>query len=113
MIDFKCSWVDQFPLIDFAYNNSYQYSIGMTPFEALYSRRYRYPIGLFEVGENKMFGPDLVHQSIEKVKVIWDRLKAAQSRQKSYVDVRRRELEYEVGYWVIFKVSPMKEVTRF
>ncbi|WMV55108.1 hypothetical protein MTR67_048493 [Solanum verrucosum] len=57
--------------------------------------------------------PDLVHQAMEKVKLIQERLKTAQSRQKSYTDVRRRELDFEVDDWVYLKVSPMKGVMRF
>lgn len=85
----------------------------MALFEALYGRRCRSPIGLFEVSENKLFGPDLVHQAMDKVKEIWDILKAAQSCQKSYADVRRRELEFNVDDWVFLKVSPVKEVMQF
>ena len=70
VINFKGSWVDHFPLIEFAYNNSFHSSIKMAPFEALYGRRCRSPIGWYEVGEMQMFGPDLVHQAIEDVKVI-------------------------------------------
>ena len=44
----------------------------------------------------------------EKIKVVRDRLKAAQSRQKSYVDVRRKDLEFQVGDWVFLKLSPWK-----
>ncbi|WMV35099.1 hypothetical protein MTR67_028484 [Solanum verrucosum] len=99
VIEFKGNWDDHLPLIEFAYNNSYHSSIQMTPYEALYGRRYRSPIGWFEVGETGLIGPDLVHQAIEKVEVIQERLKTAQSRQKSYTDVRRRELEFEVDDW--------------
>ncbi|KAH0776371.1 hypothetical protein KY290_007782 [Solanum tuberosum] len=87
--------------------------IQMAPYEALYGRRCRSPIGWFEVGEAGLIGPDLVHQAMEKVKVIQERLKMAQSRQKSYTDVRRRALEFEVDDWVYLKVSPMKGVMRF
>ncbi|KAF3627278.1 hypothetical protein FXO38_28845 [Capsicum annuum] len=112
VIDFKGSWVDYLPLIEFAYNNSYYASIKMAPFEALYGRRCRSPIGWYEVGETRLFGPDLIHQAMEDVKLIRERLKTAQSHQKSYADVRRRELEFEVGDWVFLKVSPMKGVMR-
>ncbi|WMV59271.1 hypothetical protein MTR67_052656, partial [Solanum verrucosum] len=74
----------------------YHSSIQMAPYEAFYGRRCRSPIGWFEVGEVGLIGPDLVHQAVEKVKVIQERLKMAQSRQKSYTDVRRRALEFEV-----------------
>lgn len=60
----------------------------MAPFEVLYGRRYRSRIGWFEVSKMEMFGTDLVHQDMEKLKVIRDRLKNTQSRRKSYVDVR-------------------------
>jgi len=62
----------------------------MTPFKALYGRRYRSPIGWYEVGEIWLFGPDLIHQAMEDVKIIRERLKTAQSRQKSYADIWRK-----------------------
>ena len=60
-----------------------------------------------------MIGPDLVLYAMEKVQLIIDRLKTSQSCQKSYADVRRRELEYQVDDWVFLKVSPLKGVMRF
>ena len=112
-LDFKGSWVEHLPLIEFAYNNSYHSSIKMAPYEALYGRKCRSPIGWFEVGETTLLGPDLVQQAMEKVKVIQQRLKTAQSRHKSYADIRRRGLEFSIGDWVFLKVSPMKGVMRF
>ncbi|XP_070054354.1 uncharacterized protein [Nicotiana tomentosiformis] len=85
----------------------------MAAFEALYDRRCRSLIGWFEVGEAKLIGPYLVHQAMEKVKIIKERLKNAQSRQKSYSDVRRRDLEFKEDDWVFLKVSPMKGIMRF
>ena len=70
IIDFKGSWVDHLPLVEFAYNNSYHASIKMAPFEALYGRRCRSLIGWYEVGETQLYGFDLVHQAMEKVKII-------------------------------------------
>ena len=70
VIDFKGNWNDHLPLIEFAYNNSYHSSIQMALYEALYGRRFRSPIGWFEVGEAGLIGPDIVHQAMEKVKVI-------------------------------------------
>ena len=70
VIDFKGSLVEHLPLIEFTYNNSFHSSIRMAPFEALYGRRCRSPIGWYKVGETQIFGPDLVHQAIEDVKVI-------------------------------------------
>ncbi|WMV46709.1 hypothetical protein MTR67_040094 [Solanum verrucosum] len=113
VINFKCNWDDHLPLIEFAYNNSYHSSIQMALYEALYGRRCRSPIGWFEVCEVGLIRPNSVHQAMEKVKVIQERVKTTQSRQKSYTDGRRRELEFEVDDWVYLKVSPMKGVMRF
>ncbi|XP_069144094.1 uncharacterized protein [Solanum lycopersicum] len=85
----------------------------MAPYEALYGRRCRSPVGWFEVGETSLIGPNSVLYVMEKVQLIRDRLKAAQSRQKSYANVRRRELEFQVDDWFFLKVSPMKGVMRF
>ncbi|XP_049399792.1 uncharacterized protein LOC125863854 [Solanum stenotomum] len=85
----------------------------MAPYEALYGRKCRSPIGWFEVGETALFGPDLVLQAMEKMKVIQQWLSTTQSRHKSYADVRRRGLEFSIRDWVFLKVSPMKEVMRF
>ena len=68
----------------------------MAPYEALYGRRCRSTVGWFEVDEETLIGPDLVLYAMEKVQFIRDRLKTAQSHQKSYADVRRRELEFQV-----------------
>ncbi|XP_059290198.1 uncharacterized protein LOC132043752, partial [Lycium ferocissimum] len=85
----------------------------MAPYEALYEWRCRSPIGWFDVGENQLAGLDLIEQAVDKVKVIQERLLAAQSRQKSYADNRCRKLEFEVGDWVLLMVSPMKGMIRF
>nr|XP_009763617.1 PREDICTED: uncharacterized protein LOC104215500 [Nicotiana sylvestris] len=71
----------------------------MAPYEALYWRRCRSPIGWFEVGETELLGPYLVYQAMEKVNLIQRHLKTAQSRQKSYSDVRRRDLKFQVDDW--------------
>ncbi|XP_070015155.1 uncharacterized protein [Nicotiana sylvestris] len=77
VLDFKGNWDDHLPLIEFAYNNSFHVSIQMAPFEALYGRRCRSPIGWFKVGKAELLGPDLVHKAMEKVRIIQERLKAA------------------------------------
>ena len=84
-------------LAEFSYNNSYQSSLQMAPFEALYGRRCRTPLSWSQAGERKIFGPDLVSEAEEKVKVVQTNLKAAQSRQKSYADKRRDPLQFKVG----------------
>ncbi|XP_070019916.1 uncharacterized protein [Nicotiana sylvestris] len=76
VIDFGGNWDDHLPLIEFAYNNSYQASIGMTPYEALYGRRCRSPVGWFKPTEVSLIGPEFVCEALEKVQLIRERLKA-------------------------------------
>ncbi|GLU19566.1 hypothetical protein SLE2022_358110 [Rubroshorea leprosula] len=113
VLDWKGSWDQHLSMAEFAYNNSYQSSIRMAPFEALYGRRCRSPVCWTEVGERSILGPELVQQSSEIVQLIKERLRAAQSRQKSYADRRRRDLEFKVGDQVFLKVSPTRGVLRF
>jgi len=80
VIDFGGSWDNFLPLTEFAYNNSYQSSIQMDPYEALYGRWCRSPVGWFEPGEARLLGTDLVQDALEKVKVIQEWLRIAQSR---------------------------------
>ena len=88
VLDHKGSWEEHFPLVEFAYNNSYQMSIQMAPYEALYGRPCISPICWTEVGESSIIGPDLIRDTSEKVSLIRQRLLTAQSRQKSYADVQ-------------------------
>ena len=90
MIDFRGSWDELLPLIEFAYNNSYHSSIQMAPYEVSYSRKCQSLNGWFDVSETELIGPDLIRQAVDKVKLIRERLLTAQSRQKSYADNRRR-----------------------
>ena len=85
----------------------------MAPYEALYGSPCRSPICWIEVGESSTTGPDLIRDTTEKVGLIQNRLFTAQSRQKSYVDRRRRPLEFEVGDHVFLKVMPKRGVVRF
>ncbi|XP_070034402.1 uncharacterized protein [Nicotiana tomentosiformis] len=87
VIYFKGNWDDHLPLIDFSYNKSYHFGIKMAPYEALYGRRCRSPIGWFQVGKAELIGPDLVYQVVVKVNLIQEHLKKAQSPQKSYSGV--------------------------
>ena len=98
---------------EFAYNNSYQASLQMAPFEALYGRRCRTPLNWSETGDSRIFGLDMLKEAEEKVKQIRDRLKTAQSRQKSYYDQKHREVSFEPGDSVYLRVSPMRGLQRF
>ena len=113
VLDFKGYWVKYLPLVEFAYNNSFQASIGMAPYEALYGRKCRTPICWDEVGERKLSSEELIKVSTEKIQVVREKLKTAQDRQKSYADTRRRDLEFEMEDMVFLKVAPWKGVVRF
>ena len=113
VIEFGGHWDSFLPLAEFSYNNSYHSSIDMTPFEALYGRRCRSPIGWFDAFEVRPWGTDLLRDSIKKVKSIQEKLLAVQSRQKEYVDRKVRDLEFMEGEQVLLKVSPMKGVMQF
>ena len=95
------------------YNNSFQSSIGMAPYEALYGRKCRKPLCWTELSERKVIGPDLIRETEEKVKMIREILKVATDRQKSYAGLKRKDIRYEIGEKVFFKVSPWKKVMRF
>ena len=113
MLDVKGNLSNHLSLVEFAYNNSYQASIGMAPYEALYGRPCRSPTCWLEAGESSLFGPEIVRETTEKIQLIRERLRTAQSRQKSYADQRRRPLEFQEGDYVFLKVSPKKGVFRF
>ena len=106
-LDYGSSWDDNLPYAEFSYNNSYQANLKMAPFEALYGRKCRTPLMWDEVGDRQLFGPDLIKESEEKVKLIRDRLKVAQSRQKSYADTKCKEVVYEIGDRTYLRVSPL------
>ncbi|GJT08728.1 putative reverse transcriptase domain-containing protein [Tanacetum coccineum] len=96
VIDFGNGWEGHLPLIEFSYNNSYHASIKAAPFEALYGRKCRSPVCWAEVGDARLTGPELVHETTEKIVQIKHRMQAARDRQKSYADVRRKPLEFQV-----------------
>ena len=112
-IDYEGSWDRHIPLVEFVYNNSFQSSIGMAPYEALYGRKCKTLLCWTELSERKVIGPDLIQQTEEKVKMIRERLKVATDRKKSYADMKRKDIRYEVGEKVFLKVSPWKKVMRF
>ena len=80
VLDHKGSWEEHLPLVEFAYNNSYQASIQMAPYEALYVRPCRSPLCWTEVGESSITGPDLIRDTFEKVSLIRQCILMAQSR---------------------------------
>ena len=92
VLNHKGSWEEHLPLVEFSYNNSYQASIGMAPYEELYGRPCRSPLCWIEVGESSITVPDLIRDTSKKVSLIRKQLLTAQSRQKRYADVQRRPL---------------------
>ncbi|GKF92515.1 hypothetical protein Tco_0279234, partial [Tanacetum coccineum] len=83
------------------------------PFEALYGRKCRSPVCWVEVGDVQLTGPEIIHETTEKIVQIRQCLQAARDRQRSYANVRRKPLEFQVGDYVMLKVSPWKGVIRF
>nr|CAH67706.1 H0512B01.1 [Oryza sativa] len=113
VLDFGGSWDKNLPYAEFSYNNSYQASLQMSPNEALYGRnavRRFFGIKLVNV---KFLGPTYCERRKKKVKIIQERLRVAQSRQKSYADNRRRDLTFEEGDYVYLRVTPLRGVHRF
>ena len=91
VIEFGGHWDSFLPLAEFSYNNSYHSSIDMSPFDALYGRRCRYPIGWFDEFEVRPWVTDLLRESLDKVKSIQEKLLAAKSRQKKSMQIERLE----------------------
>jgi hypothetical protein len=85
----------------------------MSPFEVLYGCKCRTPLFWNEPGENQVFGPEILQEAERQVQVVRENLQLAQSRKKSYIDDRRRNLRFEVGDFVYLKVSPMRGLRRF
>nr|GFB55599.1 putative reverse transcriptase domain-containing protein [Tanacetum cinerariifolium] len=100
-------------LVEFSYNNSYHASIKAAPFEALYGRKCHSPVCWTEVREAQILGPELIQETIEKIVQIKQRMQAARDRQKSYADLKRKPMEFQVGDKIMLKVSPWKGVVRF
>nr|GEW36871.1 reverse transcriptase domain-containing protein [Tanacetum cinerariifolium] len=97
VIDIVNGWDKHLPLAEFSYNNSYHASIKAAPFEALYGRKYRSLVCWSEVRDAQLTGPELIRETTKMIVQIKNRLLAARSRQKSYADVRRKPLEFEVA----------------
>ena len=106
-------WEDSLPYAEFSYNNSYQSSLKMSPFEALYGRKCRTPLNWSQTGDSQIFGTDLMLEAEKQVKDIQERLCIAKSRQKSYYDPKHREVTFEPGEYAYLRVTPTKGVKRF
>ncbi|GJS14389.1 putative reverse transcriptase domain-containing protein [Tanacetum coccineum] len=114
ILDFGKDWDRHLPLVEFSYNNNYHTGIKAALFEALYRRKCRSPIYWAKVGDCQLTGLEIIHETTEKiVQIKKSRIQAARDRQKSYDDVRRKPLEFQVGDKVMLKVSLRKGVIRF
>jgi len=105
ILDHLGTWDEVLPLIEFTYNNSFHASIGMAPYEALYGRKCRTPLYWYQDGEVVLVGPELLKQTIKKVRLVRNKMQASQSRQKAYADRRRRPLEFEAGDHLFLRVT--------
>ena len=112
-MEFSGSWDRYIPLMEFTYNNSYQENIGMESYEILYGRRCRTPVCWAKLNEHKVIGPYIVKDTEKKGQVIRQRLKAANDRQKSFANLKRRDIEYEVGDKVFLKGLSWRKILRF
>jgi len=112
VLDHLGGWSEILPLVEFTYNNSYHSSIEMAPYEELYGRRCRTPLCWYKDGESVTIGPKLLQRTTEKVKLIQDRMRATQSRHKSYAYKRRRPLEFQAGDHVFLRVTPTTGIGR-
>jgi hypothetical protein len=113
VLEHQGSWDQNLPSAEFSYNNSYQDSLKMAPFEVLYGRRCHTPLNWIELGEKVIFGPDLVEEAELIVRRIQKNLKVAKSRQETYANKRRRPLEFKDENHVYLRVLPMKCMKRF
>jgi hypothetical protein len=107
------SWDKTLPYAEFSYNNSYQASLKMAPFEALYGTECTTPLYWSETGKRQWFGADIIREAEKQVQVIRENLRVAQSRQKSYADGKRRDVVFQEGDYVYLKVSPIRGLCRF
>jgi hypothetical protein len=113
VLNYQNKWDKCLPLAEFSYNNTYQESLRMAPFEALYDRRCRTPLNWIEPGERMIFGPNLVTEAKEIVHRIQSNLKVAKARQESYANKRCRPLEFQAGDRVYLRVSLTRGVKPF
>ncbi|GJV05578.1 ribonuclease H-like domain-containing protein [Tanacetum coccineum] len=94
-------------------SESYHASIKIAPFKALYGQKCRSPVCWAEVGDFQLTGPEIIHETTENIVQIRQRLQAARDRRRSYANIRRKPLEFQVGDRVMLKVSPRKRVIQF
>jgi hypothetical protein len=113
VIEHQGNWYKNLPWAEFSYNNTYQESLKMAPFEVLYEHRCHTPLNWIEPREKMIFGPNFITEDKATVSHIQDNLKATKSYEESYANKRHRPLEFEDGDHIYQRVLPMKGVKRF
>ena len=113
VLDFGGTWNQHFPLIKFSYKNSYQETIGIALYKAIYGRKCRSLVHWNEIGETIVTALEFVENTTNIVKKIQARMKSTQSQHKSYTDKRKRPLEFQTGDSVFLKVAPLKGMMWF
>jgi hypothetical protein len=101
-------WEDYLPLVEFAYNNGYQQSLKMSPFEVLYGSPCNTPVSWSNPVNRISFGTDMSKEMEQQVTQIKQNPKVAQDRQKIYVDQKRTPREFKTGDHVYLRVRPRK-----
>nr|GEU60234.1 hypothetical protein [Tanacetum cinerariifolium] len=109
-IDFGKGCVNHLSLVEFSYNNSNHANIKAAPFEALYGQKYHSPICWTEVGKAQLLGPEQIQETTKKIIQIKQRMQASRDRQKSYADLKRKPMEFQIKDRVMLKVLPWKGV---
>ncbi|GJV58999.1 putative reverse transcriptase domain-containing protein [Tanacetum coccineum] len=113
VIYFGKGWERHLPLVEFFYNNSYHAGIKAAPFKELYGQKCRSLVCWAKVGDVQLTRLEIIYETTEKIVQIRQCLQAARDRQRSYANVRRKPLEFQVGDRVMLKVSSQKGVIRF
>ncbi|GJX62501.1 putative reverse transcriptase domain-containing protein [Tanacetum coccineum] len=110
VIDFGKDGYNSYHWYNFPYSNLILTVSSKTIFEALYGRKCRSPVCWAEVGDSQLTGPEIIQETTKKIVQIRQRLQAARDRQRSYANVRRKPLEFQVGDHVMLKVSPQLQL---
>ncbi|GKC45918.1 putative reverse transcriptase domain-containing protein [Tanacetum coccineum] len=108
VIDFGNGWIRHLTLVEFSYNNRYHATIKAAVFKALYIRKFCSPVCWAKVGQVQLTSPEMVQETTKKVIQIKHRMQAARKLPKSYTDLKRKAMEFQVGDRVMLKVSPWK-----
>ena len=113
VISFGKKWEESLSYAEFSYNSSYQASLKMAPFEVLYGRKCQTPLNWSETRKRSLVGLDIVQQAEEKVRIVWEHPKTAQSPQKSNYGRKHKVMVYQPGEQAYLHVTPLKGTHRF